>query len=175
VGVYSISWIFQILHDWQDGPCEKPGIASFMTKYVLTGADEATSIIFNFPRISAQGIASTSIRVSTDPGEQGGSGPAVRIQGRRGEIQISHPAFRPEHFRIILNDGSKEDVYMPIKGGRGLFWEADAVARCIRDGLKESVAMPWDESVLIMECLDEVRGQGQLQYPATIESVQYCE
>lgn len=132
-------------------------------------------MIFNFPEFSAQGIASTSIRVSTNPGGQEISEPAVRIQGSKGEIQVSHPAFRPEHYRLVMIDGSKEDVYMPIKGGRGLFWEADEAARCVMKGLKESPVMTLDESILLMESLDEVRRQGQLNYPAAVESVEYSE
>lgn len=146
---------------------------SFMTKYHSTGADESVSMILDFPKIGAHGIALTSIRVSTDPGERGESGPAVRIQGTLGEIQIFHPAFRPDHFRILLKDGLIKDILMPIPEGRGLFYEADEVARCIRDGKKESDVVQLEETVVVMETLDLVRLQGDLRYCNAIESSEY--
>jgi hypothetical protein len=33
--------------------------------------------------------------------------------------------------------------------------------------------MPWAESILIMEIMDEVRRQGGLKYPESIESTKY--
>lgn len=146
---------------------------SFMTKYQLTGADESVSMILDFPRSGAHGVALTSIRVSTDPGGKGEAGPAVRIQGAQGEIQISHPAFRPEHFRVIMKNGDVEDFHMPIKFGRGLFYEADEAARCIKDSRMESKIMDLKETLAIMETLDEVRLQGDLRYSSAIESIVY--
>lgn len=57
--------------------------------------------------------------------------------------------------------------------GYGMFWEADECARCLRDGRKESEGMSWQESVVIMETMDEVRRQGGLEYPGKIESTEY--
>lgn len=39
----------------------------------------------------------------------------------------------------------------PPRTGFGLHWEADAVARSIRDGEKENKRMPWKESLLTMK------------------------
>lgn len=54
-----------------------------------------------------------------------------------------------------------------------MFWEADACARCLRDGKTESEVMPLEESVTIMEVMDQVREQGDLRYPERIESTEY--
>jgi len=51
-----------------------------------------------------------------------------------------------------------------------MFWEADEVGRCLRDGKKESEGLGWEESVVIMETMDEVRRQGELKYPELIET-----
>ncbi len=173
MGIYSLSWIFHILYSMQDVPREPPEVKSFMAKYHLTGADEATTTILDFPKHKAHGIALTSIRVSTDPGEKGNSGPAVRIQGTDGEIQISHPAFRPEHFRIITKEGEVEDVQMPIVTGRGLYFEADEVARCLMEGKRESMEVSLEQTVLVMKTLDEIRAQGGLRFPDELESTVY--
>jgi hypothetical protein len=75
--------------------------------------------------------------------------------------------------KVFMNDGTKKDVYMPITGGLGMFWEADEAARCLSDGRKESKTMSWEASVLIMEALDDVRRQNGLQVPEAIESIEY--
>jgi hypothetical protein len=56
-----------------------------------------------------------------------------------------------------------------------MFWEADEAARCIRDGKLESETLSWEESVIIMETMDEVRKQGGLQYSELIESTVFDE
>ncbi len=54
-----------------------------------------------------------------------------------------------------------------------MFWEADTCARALRDGKLESEGMGWEESVVIMEVMDEVRKQGKLTYPQKIETLDY--
>jgi predicted dehydrogenase len=117
-----------------------------------------------------------AFRLMTDPDQRGSGGPAIRIQGTKGEIQVDHPAYRPERFRVI--PGRKDDqpltireVHCPFPGnGHGMYWEADEAARCIKEGKIESDTMPWEESVLVMEVIDEVRKQNGLNFPASIES-----
>merc|ERR1712093_864888 len=108
------------------------------------------------------------------------AGPAARIQGTKGEIQVIGPLYRPTHYRVIMVGGEKgvvEDVDCPIptdpeRGGwgHGMFWEADEAARCLRDGKLESDGLSWEESLVIMETMDEVRKQGGLVYPDLIET-----
>ena len=64
--------------------------------------------------------------------------PTVRIQGDRGEIAVYGPAYRPERFEFVLLAGSastieRADVRMEIQG-RGMYWQTDEAARCVRDG-----------------------------------------
>jgi len=149
-----------------------------MTKYHLTGADESTSIIMTFPGTQTHGIATTNLRVSHDPDNHSSAGPAIRIQGLKGEIQVFGPAARPETYRVIPVSAPGEpkaeikDVTRSIPG-HGMFWEADECARCIRDGKKESEGMSWEESCVIMDVMDAVRQQSDLVYPAKIESDEY--
>ncbi|MDT7657118.1 MAG: hypothetical protein QOF38_1833, partial [Pseudonocardiales bacterium] len=50
--------------------------------------------------------------------------------------------------------------------GKGLRDQAAEVARCLREGRRESDVMPLDETVAIMGTLDEVRRQIGLVYPS---------
>ena len=57
-----------------------------------------------------------------------------------------------------------EVIDLPFDGN-GYQFEVQEVARCLREGLKESPVMPLEESITIMETLDEIRGQWGLAYP----------
>jgi len=182
VGIYSLTWVFQTLYHTQPPSSRKPpAVVSSINKYARTGADEMTSMILTFPATpttpAAHGIALTNLRVGTDVDAHNSSGPAIRIQGTKGEIQVDGPAFRPTHYRIIpRGDGSGDpqvrEVDCPIPG-KGMFWEADEAARCLRDGRLESEGLTWEESVVIMETMDEVRRQNGLVYPEKIETLDY--
>jgi predicted dehydrogenase len=190
LGIYALTWVYQILYHCQTKPREAPKVVAAINKYAKTGADEMTSIILQWEKNKSMGIATTNMRVATQP-EDGStyiSGPAVRIQGTKGEIQVFGPIYRPTRYRIIkvgAKLGEEEDVYCAIPKdkerpgnngegwGHGMFWEADEAARCIRDGKLESETLSWDESVLIMETMDETRKQGGLKYPELIETAIY--
>ena len=180
IGIYALTWNFQILYHCQPKPREKPVVIGAMNKY-RTGADEMTSIILQFPKQRSMGIALTGLRVATDP-DGNTAGAAIRIQGTRGEIQVMGPASRPTHYRVIKKDGGGkvDEVECPIPtdperngDGQGMYWEADEAARCIRDKKVESESLSWEESIIIMETMDEVRKQGGLKYPEPIESTVY--
>ena len=154
----------------------KPQVQSFMTPEPRTGADESTSIIMLFPS-GAQGIVTTGLRVGDNPDNKHSAGPSIKIQGTLGEVQIFPPAYRPTKYRIIPNveQGSTleyKEVTEDIPG-HGMFWEADECYRCLRDGKKESDTMPLEETIVMMEVMDEVRKQNGLVYPEAIETTDY--
>ena len=188
VGVYSLTWVFQALyHTLPVSERQAPSaISAQIAKYPLTGADENTSVILEFPRSApsgkykAHGVALTGIRTSVDPDKKFTAGPAIRIQGTKGEIQVMGHAYHPDGFRVIPRkvQGEPEkavrEVIAEFPGnGLGMYWEADEVARCVRDGKLESETMSWEESLVIMRVMDEIRKQGGLVYPERIESTQY--
>ncbi|KAK0635052.1 hypothetical protein B0T17DRAFT_611976 [Bombardia bombarda] len=178
LGIYSLTWVFQTLYHVQpEKDKESPKVVAAMNKY-HTGADETTSIIVQFPEHKSMGIALTSLRVSTDVDGHNTGGPAIRIQGSGGEIHVMGPAYRPLQFKVIKKDGGGkvEVVDCPIPKdeerdwGHGMFWEADECARCLRDGKVESETLPWSESMVIMETMDEALRQGGITYPELIMS-----
>ena len=146
-----------------------------------------TTMLLAFPKstptgqTTAHAIATTALRVDDDPDNLNSAGPAIRIQGTKGEIQVYAPAYRPSKYTFIpcrnREKGEKGDpeVYeFEFPGeGHGMYWEADEAARCWRDGKLESEGMSWEESTVIMDVMDEVRRQGGLEYPSKIESTEY--
>ncbi|KAF2140922.1 uncharacterized protein K452DRAFT_272642 [Aplosporella prunicola CBS 121167] len=197
LGIYSLTWVFQTLYTTQPAAERKaPTVQAALNTYAPTGAaDELTTILLSFP--TAQGakhaVATTGLRNATDPDKKGTAGPACRISGEKGELQVFAPLFRPTRTRLILTDGTVEDKEWrhpgPGKGsgwyngfagemnpegeGHGMFWEADEAATALVEGRKEGRYEDLSESVVIMEVMDEVRRQGGLKYPERIESTEW--
>ncbi|KAH6688357.1 NADP:D-xylose dehydrogenase [Plectosphaerella plurivora] len=181
LGIYSLTWVFQILYHLQpEAEKEKPTVVASINKY-HTGSDDSTVVVCRFPKHNTIGIATTSLRADSDPAGTERA-PSIRIQGTKGEIAVAHPAFRPSEYRVIKKgSGSEVEVVecpIPKDAGRdgwghGFFWEADEAARCIRDGKKESSGIPLEESITIMEVMDEALRQGGVEYPALISSHEF--
>ncbi|KAF2845373.1 NAD(P)-binding protein [Plenodomus tracheiphilus IPT5] len=207
LGIYSLTWVFMVLYqqstlssssehdtgkaegntdgageDGQNSSKNKdPTVASAMTLYELTGADEQTTVLLHFPS-GAHAIASTSIRVATTPNA---SHPqhAIRIQGTLGDLSIDY-APRPRTYTVTPASSASRgtpatfthqvvDKWKEIPGnGHGMFWEADDCARCVRDGKLESGVMGLEESAAVMRVMDQVRGQGGVGY-GELESTEW--
>lgn len=194
LGIYALTWIFQTLYHTQKNP-QPPTVASALKRY-HTGADEMTTILMTFPRSEggdAHGIATTAMRIGSDTDGKGSSGPAVRVQGDKGEVQVWPPIFRPTKTKLILSDGTIEektwDFPGPGKGsgwyngfgdtkdpegqGHGMYWEADEAALAIVEGRKEGRFESLEESIVIMDVMDQVRKQNGMTYPEKIETTDY--
>jgi hypothetical protein len=96
---------------------------------------------------------------------------------------------------MILSDGTVEETNWPQPGpgvgsgwwngfgkrkewnpegeGHGMFWEADECAFAIREGRKEGRFLGWEESLVIMGVMDEVRGQHGVVFPREVEGVEW--
>lgn len=132
----------------------------------------------------------------------------VYIQGTKGYIEVAFPTYRPRAFTVHAWDSSEDYAdrdqfdqptkqetftFEPRPGGIwGFAWEADEVARCLRDGKKESDRMPLRETLLMMQVracsiplnyvpdaerlflqiFDEIRKQGEFVYPEELETLE---
>ena len=86
------------------------------------------------------------------------------IFGTDGYIKV-HELFAVPHKASLIIDRKEVDVLEEPIIGNALNYEAEEVMRCLRKGLKESPHMPLDESVMIMEIMDEIRKPWGLVYP----------
>ena len=190
IGVYPISWVFQILyHTREPSQRHKPSrVVGVLAYEENSGTDQMVSGILEFPASApsgtrpAHGIMATSMIISNDPDNSRSSGAVVRIQGLKGEIQVHGPVHRPEWIKIIprvLTDEpyssyETKEIHFDIPaGGHGMFWEADEAARCLGDQRLESDITPWEESIAMMEVVDEIRSQAGYEFPEDIESIKY--
>ena len=60
-------------------------------------------------------------------------------------------------------------IYPPPHVGNGYGHQVAEVARCLREGLTESPYVPLDDTVGVLEALDDARRQLGVRYPADDE------
>jgi predicted dehydrogenase len=148
-------WAMMCLYEHPRNKLSYPDqIAGTMLKTPLTGVDASTSWSLTFSKLHAQASLTTSI---TAPGMD----PAVQIRFRKGNILVAHPPFCPKEYTVQWFDekGSKivkQDTRKVDWEGVGWHFQADEVARCIRDGKIESEIWTLEKSTTIMKIFDEV-------------------
>ncbi|RDB23614.1 D-xylose 1-dehydrogenase (NADP(+)) [Hypsizygus marmoreus] len=171
LGPYPLIWAIVALYEHPSNKLSGPSnITGTMLKTPITNVDRNTSftLTFSSSELAAQAILTCSINLNAQQ-------PGVVIRFERGNIIIPAPIYCPKEFtvqRFGMNGGivSEERRVFQYVGG-GWHFQADDVARCIRDGKKESALWGHSKSLLEMEIFDEVRRQGGYSFPAGIERV----
>ncbi|EXJ77959.1 hypothetical protein A1O3_09118 [Capronia epimyces CBS 606.96] len=162
IGIYSLTWGLLALDPLRQAV--KPTIAA--TQNIEYGIDTASSILLQYP--GKQGILTSTMAAKTPTS-------FARIEGSEGYIVVDgFVASVPASFTVHSSklggtetgpDGLQVKKYEFERPGRGFYWEADAVARDIAAGNTEDAIMPWEETVRVLEILDQVRKQGGARFP----------
>ncbi len=149
-----------------------PKISGSMLMTPLTNVDSNTSFTLNFDQgdIRAQAILSCSINAKRLT-------PGVSIRFEKGIINIQSPIYCPKEFTVEYFNQSgasvrEEKRVFEYVGGKsfltvvtcailtrtegGWHFQADEVARCVRDGKLESDLWGHNKSLLEMHVFDEV-------------------
>ncbi|TKY88364.1 hypothetical protein EX895_002716 [Sporisorium graminicola] len=168
LGIYALTWQMLTLYADPRNKRTPPTVTGSMTKSTLTGVDEFTTMVLNFPATNTQGVATTNMTIRSGP-------TVVLIQGDKADLTVAWPPYRPTSFTIHEKDADgaytgKQDTKDYDIPGHGMFWEADACARALRDGKTEEPRCPLDESTLTMQIMDKVRADGGCTYPDHIEA-----
>ena len=93
---------------------------------------------------------------------RGKSSPDLTLIGDKGKIYAHAPIFCPGKLTISI-DGKDEIIELPFTAN-GYQFEAMEVGRCLREGKTESNIMPLDETLQIMQTMDNIRSQIGLRY-----------
>jgi predicted dehydrogenase len=150
LGIYPISFAHMVL----GAPDKITSSATFTDK----GVDASSSVIFDY-KSGAQAILTSNMMVSTSC--------RATISGTLGKIEIDRTFYNPASMRVIMHDGATTEYPNDYKG-HGLREQALEFERVVRNGEKSSQILTPDESILIMESLDEVRKQIGLIYPSEV-------
>ncbi|EIN06157.1 NAD(P)-binding protein [Punctularia strigosozonata HHB-11173 SS5] len=171
LGPYPLVWaILALFEDTKNDRSAFPGVSGAMLKTPRTGVDASTAFTLTFPTISAQAILSCSMTLP-----EPALGATIRF--RQGNILIAPPIYRPMSFTVQWFDkpGSgkivKEEKRSFEYVGSGWHFQADEVARCVREGKTQSDLWGHEKSLLAMRIFDEVRKQGGYTLPDGVEHV----
>ena len=140
-GVYPVSFASMLLG--------KPAEIMALITPAFTGVDGQTSMLFGYASGAQAMLTCTSSAKSPT---------TATIIGTEARIEVDSLFYAPSSFTLIGRDGTATR-YEPPHEGKGLHYEADEVARCLRAGLMESPLMPLDETIEIMETMDAVLAQ----------------
>jgi hypothetical protein len=88
------------------------------------------------------------------------------ITGTRGWIRIETRLHHPSAITVWTDDGTTEVIRSQSEFDDGYGPEIAEVERCLRAGQTESESIPLDDTVAIMELLDDARAQLGVRYPA---------
>jgi predicted dehydrogenase len=147
LGIYPASFAHMVLG--------KP--AKITASGVLTpkGVDGQTSAIFDYQN-GAQAIITTTMITGTPC--------RATIAGTLGRIEIDRTFYNPAAMRVILNEGTTIE-YANNYSGHGLREQAAELERMVHAGEIESPLLSHEQSIEIMQTLDEIRKQIGLRYP----------
>ncbi len=146
VGVYVVSFASMILGT--------PATIASSAVIGETGVDEQAGMVFTYPG-GQMALLSCAIRTSTPH--------QATIIGVDGHIRL-HSSFWNGTGATLHRGKDVEEIEEPYPGN-GYNLEAAEVARCVRAGRLESDTIPHDESIAIIDTLDEIRSQWPLKYP----------
>ena len=147
VGVYPISLASLVFG-------APPSRISSMAHLGQTGVDEQGAMIFGYD----QGQLAVLIAAT-----QANTPQAATVSGTGGRIQIYSPWWQATTLTLSVQDQAKV-LHLPFKGN-GYNYEAAEVMNCLRDGKTESDVLPLDETLSIMQTMDQIRAQWGLRYP----------
>lgn len=150
LGVYPLSFASMVL-----GELGRIRAVGSLTE---DGVDAQDSIVAIAPS-GAQALVGASMVARTPT--------TAVVSGTRARLEIAGDFHQPATVTLRAPSGEVLDVREPAPGERtgGLRYEAAEVARCLRDGAMESALMPADETLRVMEVMDEVRRQVGVVYP----------
>jgi predicted dehydrogenase len=138
LGVYPVSFASMVLG--------KPHRIVTLVDPAFTGVDGQTSMLFGYAGGAQAVLTCTSSAKSPT---------RAAIVGTEARIEIEGVFYAPTAFDLVSRTGERSRFEEPHEG-RGLWHQAEEVARCLREGLLESPLMPLDESVEIMRTVDAV-------------------
>lgn len=146
LGIYPVAFSFFALG--------RPGRVTARGTLARTGVDRQASMILDryAAHGHAQALLDTTLAASTPT--------TATISGALARVEIPGPFYAPQPVSLIGRDGKRSVSEAPVIGGHlGLCHQAAHVAQLVVDGALESPLMPLDETVAIMDVMDEIRAQ----------------
>ncbi|KAJ3034547.1 hypothetical protein HDV00_004960 [Rhizophlyctis rosea] len=155
IGIYPLQWVNMILAPLNGN--KDPKVSARFIKHPVTGVDQTTSAVLEYEDAGALATIHTSIIYET-PSD-------IIVYGTKGRLFIEGPSYQTRKLRLKLNGQTEEQEFDLPYEGNGMRFEADEVARKIKEGATESPVITLAESQQLLRVMDEIRRQGGLRYP----------
>ena len=151
LGIYPISLASMIMGE----PSDMQTLANIGS----TGVDEQAGWIFRYSN-GALAMLLSSLECQTRQ--------EAFIAGSIGNLRVHKQCWKPQKMTFTETNGeASETIEMPFEGN-GFNYEAESFGDLLIQGKKESPIMPLDESLTIMNQMDEIRKEWNLFYPMDI-------
>ncbi len=151
VGVYCVSLASMIFG--------KPARVAGLATLGATGVDEQAAWVLGYEK-GQLALLSSAVRTNT-PHE-------AWINGTDGAIKLHAPWYAPTRLTLVTRgkgrQAGEQTIETPI-AGNGFGYQAAEVASCLRAGKLESAILPLDETLSIMQTLDQIRAEWGMTYP----------
>ena len=147
VGVYPLNFAYSLFKEDPESWASLPSLSS-------TGIDQQSAYLLKYAS-GAMAILNSGVNIETKHD--------AWIYGTEGSIYILD--FFHSKKAIIEKNGEKP-VEVPLSfESTGYNYEAQEVMRCLDAGLLESPVMSWNESLRILELMDDFRKDWGMKYP----------
>jgi len=151
LGIYPISLASMIMGE--------PSDIHTLANIGSTGVDEQAGWIFRYSN-GALAMLLSSLECQTRQ--------EAFIAGSIGNLRVHEQCWKPQKMTFTeTNRETSETIEMPFEGN-GFNYEAESFGDLLIQGKKESPIMPLDESLTIMNQMDEIRKEWNLVYPMDI-------
>ncbi|MET0853599.1 MAG: Gfo/Idh/MocA family oxidoreductase [Microterricola sp.] len=148
LGIYPVSFASSLFGT--------PASIQASATFKATGADAQVATLFHYE----SGAIASTLSASDTKGPN-----RATILGTDGRIEIDGVWYSPTSFRVLDSVGAVIEHYVSEVNGRGMHYQAQAIEGLIAAGERVDVRMPIDETVQIMQTLDDIRAQIGLKYP----------
>ncbi len=148
IGIYPLSFTTNLLGF--------PDEAQAMAQLAPTGADQITTMSLKYGDDCAALLAGSMFIYKPQD---------AIIAGENGFIHVHESFFHPDRFTVHVNGKDPVEHHVPYQLN-GYPHEIEEVHRCLNEGLTESPLMPVDETLQMMELMDQLRSQFGVVYPA---------
>jgi predicted dehydrogenase len=150
LGIYPATFAYAAL----GRPAEVKAVASLSE----LGVDLQTAMVW---RYDSGAVAALTCGMRADsPG-------TASVSGSEGSLLVPADFHNPSHY-IRRTAAGSERVEVDV-AGTGYQHEAAEVMRCVRDGLTQSPLFPHEDTIAILEVLDDARDQIGVRYPSDEE------
>ncbi|GEQ71340.1 hypothetical protein JCM33374_g5023 [Metschnikowia sp. JCM 33374] len=158
IGIYPLTYMRALL---AESPELKFEVKSFLTVDPEDQVDHVSTYIVKYED-GKHAVLTSSNHVE-------GPSPFLRVEGTQGTLEMYaiNPA-QPRKLRVVFNDKSKSSIEIDddivASGYNGFIYEANAVAAAITAKKTQCDIVPWAETQLMMDTMDQIRWENDFYY-----------